>query len=75
MVFFTRIVQVLMERDNVDVWVFRVRGIYSSGDFNLPHLSDPILFWRMGINTLNFSMSTKSRFCICCNTEIFVGQS
>lgn len=29
--------------------------------------------WRMGFNTLNFSISTKSSFCICCNAETFVG--
>lgn len=74
MVFFTRRVQVLMERDSVGVWVFRVKGIDSSVDVNVSPVPEwPNTVWRTGINSLHFSMHTKSRFCICCNAETFVG--
>lgn len=42
-----------METSNVDVWVFRLKGIGSSGDFKcvspLPHLSGPTLLGKWAL--------------------------
>lgn len=33
----------------------------------------PSTVWEAGINPLNFSVCTKSRFCICCDVDTFIG--